>query len=563
MKIKPRYYQQKCFESFFEFASKNHGKNPLLVLPTGSGKTICQTMIVKKILTWKQTRILLLSHQKELLKQNATELYNYLKKDIDIGVNSAGLKKRDISSRIIVAGIQSVHKKAWELGFFDLILVDEAHLINSSNTGMYRRFLGEMHKINKNVVICGLTASPFRLKSGLLTEGDDALFDDICYEVTIKELINPDHPKNLDNKQYLCNLISKNSINKVDLSGVHIQAGDYNKKEMQQAFLKNDLVEKAVNEIIEFTQGRKKVLIFCAGIKHCEEVTRLLKLKGQRAENVHSKKNNEENDKNIFKFKNSEIKFLLNVNSLTTGFNEKAIDCIVLLRSTVSPGLLLQAVGRGFRLHPDKKDCLILDFGRNIERLGPIDKLRVVSKKKKKKEKQDPIVKECPECRSLLYIQAKVCPDCGYDFPIEEKPKHEETACNKDVLSVYKKPEELIVKDVSYWKHQKKGKIPTLRVDYYISDFMKYSKWICIEHDGYAKRKAFEWLRNVTDNYNEISTIEDALELSNNFKKPETITVDINGKYPEIIGFSYPEEEKEYNFINNIEEKSSLESLIF
>lgn len=566
--LKLRYYQQQAFDAFFDYTSRDWGKHPIIVLPTGAGKSLVQAYIVKKMLEYKNTRILLITHQKELIKQNYSELIENFNNEIflDVGIYSAGLNCRDTQHRIIFAGIQSVYKKAWELGWFDIILIDECHLLPHSGEGMYRTFLAEMKKINKNVVVGGLTATEFRLKGGMLTEGGGALFDDVCHKTTINELIDANHYKNLDKKQYLCKLVSKNAINKVDLSNVHLRAGEFISNEMEKAFLEKDLIGKAIKEIRKYTDDRKKILIFTSGIDHCEEVVSRMNKLGMNARCVHSQQFEEINQQNLKAFENGEFKYLINANMLTTGYNEKGIDCIVLLRSTMSPGLLVQMCGRGSRLHPDKENCLILDFGRNIERHGPIDKIEIRKKKDGKgKELVTSPTKECPKCYSLMHPAVLQCLDCGYEFP-EKGPNHEEVASDADVISKWKKPKEVNITKVRYERHRKVAKPDSLRVDYY-EGFMKYSTWVCLEHQGFARKKALQWIRNVTNE--DINTVEDALEYCEQFRQPTKIIVNLNKKFPEITGYIFDEEIKEKESIpmhKEVKEEISdkeLERLMF
>ena len=226
--MKLRYYQRTAVEKFFEYVENNHGKHPLIVIPTAGGKSFIQAEIVKRMLDYKDTRILLITHQQELIKQNYIELEKIMDGEMDAGVYSAGLNCRDLDNRIIFAGIQSVYKKAFALGKFDLILVDECHRVNAGSDSMYKKFFDAMEIINPRIVIAGLSATPYRMKTGLLTEGTSALFDDIAYEVGVKELIDPNHFRNVLKKQYLSNIVSKNSVVKVDLEKIKKTAGEYN-----------------------------------------------------------------------------------------------------------------------------------------------------------------------------------------------------------------------------------------------------------------------------------------------------------------------------------------------
>lgn len=548
-----RYYQREAIDSFFEYARNNFGKNPLIVVPTAGGKALISATITKRIYDHPGTRILNITHTKDIIEQNYNELFEYMNNTIiDAGIYSAGLKRQDTHNRIIFAGIQSVHNKAMHLGFFDLIILDEAHLCNHKDEGMYRKFFKKMREINPNIMILGLTATPFRLKGGLLTEGKSSLFDDICYDIPMPELMDANHPKNKDKKQYLCPLITPKKSMKahVDLSNVHVNAGEYIKSEMTAAFQKDDLVLRAVKETIAYVHSynRKKCLVFCASIEHAETVYETFKSLNQACGIVHSKRMEMENEVDKRKFHNGEIQYLVNVSVLTTGYNVKDIDCIVMMRSTKSAGLWIQVIGRGIRLHPSKENCLVLDFGKNIEEHGPIDKIRVKPKREGGGFDSAPM-KTCPgtgkiECGMLLHATVVTCPECGYEFP--QKPKHEEKASEGSIISEFKKPETYEVVNVIYSKHEKTGKPPSLRVDYFIDMYRRFSKWVPLENEK-GKSFAEKWLKEVT--VDRFETVDKALKYSEYFRRPEKIIVDENGDYPNIIGYIYtdpmPESQKE------------------
>jgi DNA repair protein RadD len=548
--LTPRYYQQDAFLNFMDYVSANHGKHPLIVLPTGSGKSLVQAMIVKSVIEDSdKTRVLLLTHQKELIKQNYEEIAGlFTDQLIDIGIYSAGLGLRDTKSRILLAGIQSVYKKAWtDIGFYDLIMIDEAHLVPHGAEGMYRTFLKDMQNINKNIVIAGLSATPYRLKSGLLCEGDGALFDAICHETSIAELMDATNWRNKDRTQYLCKLISPSTAmkSKVDLSQVHIRGGEFVAGELEDAFNKDDLIDASVKEIIEYSASRNKVLVFTAGKEHCENVFRHFEHYGQTCGFVHSDMDAKANDSVLSKFKSGEIKYLVNVNILTTGFNVKDVDCVAVLRSTMSPGLWVQICGRGSRLHPSKENCLILDFGGNIERHGPIDKIEVRKKKSGGSEVATAPQKACPQCTFLMPLSVMVCENCGFEFP--SKDKHDDKASQKNILSEWAAPSDYDVVLVRYSRHEKNGSPDSLKVMYYYDAYNYYAEWVCLDHPGYAGRKAQNWLRTRIEHVPEgerpdINGVDDALAYTHVFKEPVAITVDLNEKFPRIVGYKFQEE---------------------
>ena len=151
-----RDYQIASVEAVYDFIRNKVG-NPCVVLPTAAGKSPVMAQICKDSVNEWQGRVLVLAHVKELLEQTAEKIRT-LAPELEVGIYSAGLKRRDTIEPVIVAGIQSVHDKAAQLGSFDLILIDEAQLIPDSEGGMYRSLIADMQEINDQVKIVGLTA---------------------------------------------------------------------------------------------------------------------------------------------------------------------------------------------------------------------------------------------------------------------------------------------------------------------------------------------------------------------------------------------------------------------
>lgn len=186
MKLQLRPYQQEAVDSVYRYL-REHDDNPCVVLPTGCGKSICIGKIASDAVSLWNGRVLVLAHVKELLEQNASKVVS-LVDGIPVGIYSAGLNSRDTDTPIVVAGIQSVYNKADVLGSFDLIIVDEAHLIAPEGDGIYRTFLQDMKLINPHVRVIGFTATPYRLKGGLICQPENIL-NAVCYEIGVKEMI--------------------------------------------------------------------------------------------------------------------------------------------------------------------------------------------------------------------------------------------------------------------------------------------------------------------------------------------------------------------------------------
>lgn len=314
-------------------------------------------------------RVLILSHVKELLKQTADKLQTVCP-EVKVGIYSAGLKRRDTDHPVIVAGIQSVYQRACELGAFDLVIVDEAHLIPLDGDGTYRRFLADAKVINPNVRIIDFTATPFRLKAGPICTPDGVL-NHVCYDVGICELIRDG---------FLCPLVTRAGKTMADTTHLHMRAGEFVADEVEDLMDQDELVGAACDEIVAQTIRRNATLIFASGVKHGQHIVDLLEREhGIECGFVCGETPSSERDATLGRFKAGDLYFLCNVNVLTTGFDAPNIDSIALLRPTMSPGLFYQMVGRGLRLHASKKDCLVLDFGGNVLRHGPVDALQVTT----------------------------------------------------------------------------------------------------------------------------------------------------------------------------------------
>ncbi|GIW55535.1 MAG: hypothetical protein KatS3mg082_1939 [Nitrospiraceae bacterium] len=459
--------------------------NPCVVIPTAGGKTPVMATICKDAVGLWNGRLLILAHVRELLEQTADKL-NKVCPEVRFGIYSAGLKRRDTEHAVIIAGIQSVYRRACELDAFDLVVIDEAHMIPPDGDGMYRQFLADARTINPNLRIIGFTATPFRLKTGPICTPDGFL-NHICYEVGVRELIV---------QGYLCPLVTKAGASKADFGRLHVRAGEFVADEVEDLMDDDRLVEAACREVVEYTQDRQAVLVFASGIKHGQHIVRVLREKhGLECGFVTGEMPVAERDHTLKRFRRGELKYLCNVNVLTTGFDAPNIDCVALLRPTMSPGLYYQMVGRGFRLHPSKTNCLVLDFGGNVLRHGPVDQIRV--KEHAGNGNGQAPAKECPECRSVVAAGYARCPDCGYEFPPPERQRHDAKASEAGILSGEVTTTRYAVQDVYYSVHIKRGASAdapkSMRVDYRVGWHEYKSEWICFEHTGYARAKAVQW----------------------------------------------------------------------
>jgi len=481
-----RPYQAEAVEAVYDHL-RRRDDNPCAGIPTAGGKTPVMATICRDAVQQWDGRVLILAHVKELLEQAVDKLHA-MAPDLwhQIGIYSAGLGSRDTDHPIIVAGIQSVYRRAKELDSFDIILVDECHMLPPDGEGMYRTFLADAKEANPNVRLIGLTATPYRMSTGMIC-GPENLLNHICYEVGVRELIV---------QGYLCPLKTKAGRRKVDTSGLHIRGGEFIAGEVEALMDDDSLVRSACREIVDHTRERHSVLIFASGVNHALHVQRVLGEMGHECGFVCGETLPFERSETLRRFKSGPLKYLVTVNVLTTGFDAPNIDCVALLRPTMSPGLYYQMVGRGFRLHPSKADCLVLDFGGNILRHGPVDALQVDDRAAGSGETP---AKECPQCQAVIHAAYSVCPECGYEFPPREREKHGREASTAGILSGEVTETQYAVSEVYYSVHHKRDAPPehprTMRIDYRCGFNDYHSEWVCPEHTGYARQKFEAWWR--------------------------------------------------------------------
>lgn len=536
----PYDHQEKAIYSLFDYWSVATG-NPLVTAPTGSGKSLILAEFIKRACElYPGTRILVLTHIRELLQQNAQQLAGQWP-TAPFGFYSAGLGRRDAHAQILFAGIQSIHSKAALLGHVDLVLIDEAHLLSPNQNTMYRRFLSDLKSANPYLKVGGLTATPFRADSGYLIEGKNALFTDIIFEIPILYLIE---------NGYLCPVVTPKVDTKMDVTGVGTRAGDYIPGQLERAVDKDEITVACVDEIIMHGHDRKTWLIFCAGIDHANHTADEIRARGVSCEVVTGDTPNQERDKILQDLKTGKLRSVVNVAVLTTGVDIPAIDLIAFMRPTRSPVLYIQCTGRGMRTHPDKENCLILDFGGVVDALGPIDNVNVP---KPSNGNGDAPIKQCPECLSINHAAVRECAECGYQFP-EPEPKVNAGAANGAILSNQIEASWVDVQSVSYARHpaKKEGKPDTICVTYNIG-MERVREWLCPEHLGYARTKFCKWWIDRGGGAPP-NSIDEALSLIEALPRPSRIEVRPNGKYNDIISyddFKLPEIVKEVSELDD------------
>lgn len=501
MKMELRPYQQDCIQAIRKhFRTSND--SAVVSASTGSGKTIIFSDLIKGLnKRAPDFRTLILAHRKQILQQSYDKLITVapeLKRDV--GIYSAGLNLRQMDKKITIAGIQSVHNRAFEFDKFGLIIVDEGHHFSEEERTTYKKFIDNCKEKNPELKVLIFTATPYRMKGGLIY-GEDKMIKKLIYKIGTGELID---------QGYLCHVTAKHAKASQDFSKVKMTGGEFNKLEVELILNKQKLVEETVKEIKElsFFVGREKILIFCCSIAHAELVRKTIGI--DFCSITHSKMSKQDRQDNEWQFITGGeygTEFMCNVGVLTEGWDCPKVDCIVLLTATASPGKYVQMVGRGLRNAPGKENCLVLDFAENIDRHGPIDRVEEIMEKKKR-EKISPkadckMMKVCPECDTYLALAARECLECGYLFP-ERSFIHNHKAGSGAILASEIELQEKVVYNVCCNIHKKKDKPDSLKVTYYSKQFSykngignldltPVSEWICFQHTGYALKKARSW----------------------------------------------------------------------
>lgn len=513
-----RHFQAEASEALLK--DVEDGYNPLVAIPTGGGKTVIITRFIYLLLEKYPTlNVLILSHTESILKQDYETIKNIFV-GIPVGLYCAGLDSRSIH-KITLASVQTAYRLPYKFYNFDIVIVDECHLIPRKETSMYRKLFSG---IKGSHVLIGFSATIFRRKSGYLHMGKDALFNKISYNLTSIDNFNM-----LIDEGFLCKLIPKATEYEMDCTGVKITGGDYNQKALSERFDKYQITDIAIREVIKFGEKYKSWLIFAIDIEHAEHIKDRLVELGIDAESLHTKSENDRHELTE-RFKNFEFRALVSVGMITTGFDAPNVDLIAMLRPTRSPVLHVQTAGRGTRPFPGKDHCLFLDFAGNTRRLGPINNVKIPDPKEKKKGKGSggPPVKVCPQCMVYVPIAIEVCPICDYEFPLAAKLK---TTASVEKIIEESNYQWLEVSDVEYSIHIKPGKPNSLRVMYRCG-LNTVNEFVCLEHEGYAGYKAEHWVRRRWSNGTKPpQTVKELFELKDFLDVPRKIKIRSKDKY--------------------------------
>lgn len=534
--MKLREYQNRALDELWTWFGKHNDGNPIVEACVGAGKSLMIAALAQRAdVEFPGTRVLVLVHQKELLEQNVEKIVAIWPSS-DIGIYSAAHGRKQLGKQITYATIGSIWKKAHELGRIDIVLADECHLINPKETGMWRSFLADLAKYNPRTRCIGWTGTPFRGNGVWLTAGDEALFSNISTRVTMKELLG---------LNFLSPLLPATTVTRIDAHDVRTSGDDYVVSELAKVTDTEVLVEATCGEIVQLAADRKRWLVFAVTVEHAQHVCSALRRRGVVAEVVSAKTPKAERNRLINDYRAGRLRCLVNVAVLTTGFDVPEVDFIALLRATKSPVLYVQIAGRGMRIASGKTDCLWADFTDTTSLMGPVDEVK--GKLPTGGRKGVAPHKLCPTCGSQNAAAATECADCGFMFPEPERIKHGDKASAAAILSSQKQTmfTTVPVDEVRYRLHEKPGSPPSLRVEYYEGMMRMASEWVCLSHEGYARKKAETWWTTRSKIDAIPGSVDVAVEWLNYddsiLRRPAAIIINRTAKYPQIVSYQWEE----------------------
>ncbi len=396
-----REYQRQLIKDI-RHAYKGGVKSVLMVAGTGSGKTVIAAEIMRGAYD-KGRRLLFMVHRNELLEQTVETLCRF---GLEAGLIKAG-RMESREKLIQIASIQTIGRRDWP--DFDMLIIDEAH------TGSYFKVCRELiqHCKEAGKLVLGATATPWRTKK------EEGLAE--LYEVAVHAPI----PRELIGMGFLvpCRYFSYPDC--INLGNVKMTMGDYDQEACALELNKDEVFQKMITEFKRICEGRTAIC-FAINVEHARNIAEAFTRAGIPAKVVAGSTPLEERREIYQQLRNGQIKLISSVGVLTEGFDITSISAILTARPTVSRALNFQMIGRGLRIHAGKENCIVLDYARNVERFGMVHQLTTEDlqmDEPDKRKKDCGLVKNCPRCSAILEIKARLCPECGFEFPAAAAPK--------------------------------------------------------------------------------------------------------------------------------------------
>ena len=348
MNVQLRPYQGEAVKCCFDLWERKV-LNLLLVAAVGAGKTIIASVIMKLHLASPNRRVLFLAHREELLEQTVEKL-TMIDDQIVAGIEQ-GRSVCPANAKVMVASIATVKNverlTRWcPLKDISLVIIDECH---HSTAQTYADLLHEISAQNPSRHLLGITATPIRMDG----ENLSVLYDRLAFRIDMPQLLDAG---------YLCPIRGLTVRTNASLDGVPLTAeGDYDPDKLAEVIDTEARNRVIVQSYLQRGENRPAI-VFVANVRHAERVAAEFRKRGIAAQAVFGKQKKEERRRIIADYQQGRLRVLTNCQALTEGLDAPHTACVVLGRPTRSPVTFPQQIGRGLRLHPSKRDCLVIDL---------------------------------------------------------------------------------------------------------------------------------------------------------------------------------------------------------
>jgi len=370
----------------------NGNRSPLLVYPTGGGKTIIFSYITNEA-SKRGKSVLILVHRIELLRQTSEKLTEY---NVPHGLINPKYTPKYYET-VQVASVQTLVRRLDKIPTPDLIIIDEAH---HATAGQWNKILDYF----PDAKTLGVTATPIRTDG----KGLDSCFDDLVMGPSIMDLIE---------LGYLAQPKVYAPPNDIDFASMRTQMGDFKKDDANEAVDRPTITGDAVAHYRKLCDGAPAVA-FCVSVAHAHHVAEQFRGAGYLAESVDGSMSDEERVRILGGLDNGTVQIVCSCDIISEGTDIPKIAAAILLRPTMSEGLYLQQVGRALRVCDGKDYAVILDHVGNTKRHGMPTQDREWSlkgRKKKKRSEREEVnigIAQCDNCFAV-FSPAPVCPECG------------------------------------------------------------------------------------------------------------------------------------------------------
>ncbi|MBT5230184.1 MAG: DEAD/DEAH box helicase [Methylococcales bacterium] len=538
-----RDYQQRIIQQTLKYV-RSTAEPGVIELSVGGGKTLIISHLARHVVS-KGGKVVCLAHTKELV-EGAFQTFTRYAPDIPCGIFSASLNKKEAQFPVTYCSEKSLLNALEQFQSIDLLVIDEAHRVNdSADASCYMQIIKHFMQHNPKLRVLGLTGTSYRMSTGSIV-GKQRFFKKLIASVGVAELVQ---------KGFLTQPVAPtDDLTSYDFSELTPNTGQYNTEELNKATSDHRLSKRIIKDVVTRTQNRNKVLVFASTLQHAKEIREYLP--PNNTGYLDGTLNKEARERVLKYFSDGTIKYLVNKDILTTGYDEPSIDAIAILRPTESKGLLVQMIGRVLRLHSSKKDALVLDYAHNFYQHGSLEELFSYrgsqAQETSSNSDNDEETLTCPDCGKFnnpmarrctcgCFFVYKICPQCSTQNDITS---HHCRECDQELIDPNKRLSlrpnqsgEMIdeVLRMDFSTHTKT--ITTLKITYHTLHKREVIQYLTPQ-SNYLRSFANQFVSNPLQQAKVMRM--DADTLANHrelFDTPNKITFRKDGKFFKILGW--------------------------